>query len=336
MIPPAWSAFGIALAVAILATPVVLHLAARVGLLDRPTERSSHVTVTPRGGGLAILLGVIVAVAVLEPSPPSDLRPVLLGGLVLALLGLADDRFALPVLPRLLAQIIAAVTVVRVTGAPDRLPLPQPLDLPLGPLGGPFTVLWILVVVNACNFMDGIDGLAALQAAVTGIAITLAAWDPSATRIAGATAGAALGFLVYNWSPARIFMGDVGSVLLGYTLAVLPLLAPSETRSSAMLFTALSLSPFLTDTTYTRLRRVLRGGRWWAPHREHLYQRLVAAGWSHGRVTLSTGAFAVVTTGAALVAWGTGSAPVAWGALGLMLALFLGEILVVRRREAQG
>jgi UDP-N-acetylmuramyl pentapeptide phosphotransferase/UDP-N-acetylglucosamine-1-phosphate transferase len=335
MSAPAWSAFAVALIVAALATPVVVRLARRAGFLDRPSERSSHLKVTPRGGGLAIVLAVVIAVGVLEPAPEARVLGVLLGGLVLALLGLADDRFDLPVLPRLLAQVVAAVLAVAATGAPRRFPLPPPLDLELGPAADPLAVLWILVVVNACNFMDGIDGLAALQSAVTGAAIALAAWDPSAGGIAAAASGASLGFLFYNWSPARIFMGDVGSVFLGYTLAVLPLLAPADAKGGAMLFTALSLSPFIADTTYTRLRRIRRGGRWWAPHREHLYQRLVVAGWGHSRVALLIGAIAACTSSAALAASRARSPLGAWGAIALGLGLFLGEVLLVRRVEAR-
>ena len=109
---------------------------------------------------------------------------------------------------------------------------PPPLDLQLGPAGTVVAVVWILAVVNFYNFLDGIDGLAGLQGVITGAGIVLAGWDPLASVLATAVAAGCAGFLVFNWHPARIFLGDVGSGFLGYTFAALPLLAPPETRGT--------------------------------------------------------------------------------------------------------
>ena len=173
--------------------------------------------------------------------------PILLGGVALALIGLADDRAGLSAFTRLVAQLgVVGLVVLRVGGF-ERVPVPALLEHHLGPLAAAATILWIVAVVNFYNFLDGIDGLAALQAVVTGAGVLLAGWDPFAALLAAALVGAAAGFLPFNWSPASVFLGDIGSYFLGYTLAVLPLLAPPQLRSQAAVFVAVSLWLFLAD-----------------------------------------------------------------------------------------
>ncbi len=244
--------------------------------------------------------------------------------MALAVLGLLDDRLSLSAGVRMAAQLVVALAVVLALGGLERLPLPPPLDWPLGALGTPLAALWIVAVVNFFNFLDGIDGLATLQAVVTGSGIAIAAWDPSLALLAGALAGAAAGFLPFNWARASVFLGDVGSYFLGFTLAALPLGAVPEWRSGAVLFVALSLWLFLADATWTLARRGLRGERVHEAHREHLYQRL-ALRFGHARVTLSIGVASAVLTAVALAALASGSAAWAWAALGLALAFFAAE-----------
>ncbi|HSF03850.1 MAG TPA: hypothetical protein VLA62_12615, partial [Solirubrobacterales bacterium] len=220
-----WAPAAVAFALGVLATPLVGAAARRFELLDRPNERSSHTRVTPRGGGVAVALALAGALLVSGTGGGRGLA-FLAGALAMALLGLCDDRFSLPALPRLLAQALVAAGLVWAIGGFSSLPLPPPLDLELGALGAPLAVLWIVAVVNFYNFLDGIDGLAGLQGVVTGAGIALAAWDPFAAAFGAATAGACLAFVLFNWSPARLFLGDAGSLLLGYTFASLPLLAP--------------------------------------------------------------------------------------------------------------
>jgi len=189
-------------------------------------------------------------------------------------------------------------------------------------------MLWVLVVLNAYNFLDGIDGLAALQGAITGVGAGIALGGDALSALAFGVAGGCAGFLPWNWSRASIFMGDVGSNVLGYTFAALPLLLPHGRRDECALFVMLSLWLFLADAVWTRLRRLVRGGRWYAAHREHVYQRLVASGLGHAQVTLAIGAgSALITIGALVLPGGS-------GALALAMALFLGELVWARRREA--
>jgi glycosyltransferase WbpL len=327
----------VAFAVVLVATPAVRFAAARSGLLDVPGPRSSHARVTPRGGGLVLVAALAAAVAFLAPAPwwrRPDVAALLLGAGALAGLGLADDRFSLPATWRLAFQAGAAAAVVAVTGGFARVPLPPPLDVPLGPLADALAVVWIVAVVNFYNFLDGIDGLAALQGAVTGLGIALAGWDPFAASFGAALAGGCAAFLCFNWSPARIFLGDTGSLFLGFGFAALPLLAPAPQRPRAVFFVVLSLWLFLADATVTLGRRLARGARWDEAHREHLYQRLVKAGSSHRAVALAIGAGSAVLTFAALAGWRAGAAFEAAAALAA-LAFFAAEWAVLRAREAR-
>jgi Fuc2NAc and GlcNAc transferase len=314
----------VACILALALTPALRALARRLGLLDRPNPRSSHQAVVPRGGGLAIALGALGALAVAGAGLEGPATPVLLGALALALVGLYDDRFSLPAGVRIAAQLVVAVAVVVALGGLERLPLPRPLDWRLGALGLPLAALWIVAVVNFFNFLDGIDGLATLQAVVTGTGIAIAAWDASLALLAGALAGAAAGFLPFNWERASVFLGDVGSYFLGFTLAALPLGAVPEWRPGAVLFVAVSLWLFLADATWTLARRGLRGERIHVAHREHIYQQL-AARFGHARVTLSIGLASAALTAVALLALATGSAAWGWTALGLATAFFAAE-----------
>jgi len=305
-------------------TPLLRAAAKSIGLLDRPNARSSHAAIVPRGGGVAIALSVLGAFAIVHSGPLSQALPVLLGALALAVVGLSDDRLSLPAGVRVAAQAAVAIAVVTTLGGLERFPLPPPLDWPLGPLGAPLAAFWIVMVVNFFNFLDGIDGLAAFQAAITASGVVIAAWDPSLALLAGALAGAAAGFLPFNWSPASIFLGDAGSYFLGFTLAALPLAAPPDLRSSAVLFVSLSLWLFLADATFTLARRALRGERLHQAHREHLYQQL-ARRFGHARVTLSIGLASAMLTAFSLLALGTRSQAWLWAALGLAVAAFAVE-----------
>jgi glycosyltransferase WbpL len=228
-----------------------------------------------------------------------------------------------------------AVGFVACAGGIDRMPLPPPFDISLGRLGPALGVLWIVAVVNFYNFMDGIDGLAGLQAVITGTGIAAAGFDPLSSFLGAALAGAAAGFLVFNWSPASIFLGDAGSGVLGYTLAVLPFLAPLESRADIVWLVASSLWFFLADATFTLLRRTARGERPHEAHREHLYQRLVAAGSSHSAVSAGLGLAALAVTSLSLAAFKIGDPAFRWASLSVALVLFGLEVRLVQSREAR-
>ena len=200
---------------------------------------------------------------------------------LLAIVGLLDDLYELSSILRLILQISVAVVFVGYIGPLQIITL-GPLSIELGFLGFALTILWLVGFTNLFNFMDGIDGIAGAMGLLGTVAFT--AVLGSGTLAAGtALVGAAtLGFLVQNFPPARIFMGDVGSGFLGFLLAGLAVLGCHEGTPMAAFL--IILSPFLFDGTLTLSRRVIRGERWYTAHRSHLYQRLTLLGWSHGEV----------------------------------------------------
>jgi len=267
---------------------VVRFLRARA-VLDIPNERSSHSRPTPRGGGLAfgavILGGILVAAAAGWVRSAVALALVPSGGAI-ALVGWIDDRRGLPARFRLLVHVAAAVWVVYCFGPADRLELGR-LSLPLGPAAAIVSVLGLVWLSNLFNFMDGIDGIAASEAASVAIiaaSLCLRAGDTEPAWLFLLVAAAVLGFLPWNWAPARVFMGDSGSVVLGFLLGALALLENQRTVIPA-LGSALLLGVFLVDATLTLIRRAARGERLSVAHRSHAYQRAVQAGASHARVS---------------------------------------------------
>src|SRR5262245_2803863 len=316
-------------------TPLVRAAARRLGFIDHPGPRSSHHQPTPRGGGLAIAAGIAAVAAVHAPlwAGRPDAVAFAGGAVLVALSGLVDDRVRVPPLVRLALHVVAAVGVVGVAGPLRHLPLPAPLDVPLGRAGAMLAVLWIVAAINFYNFMDGIDGLASVQAVITGGVIALSAPEPLAALLGAAVAGGSAGFLVFNWAPARIFLGDVGSGLLGYTLSAIPFLAPPDTRDKVVLLVGTSLSLFLADATACVVRRVAQGRRWDEAHREHVYQRWANSGAGHERVTTFIAFGSVVTTLLAFLAWRESAAAVAWAGLAAGIAAFVFEWWWVARLE---
>jgi glycosyltransferase WbpL len=267
-------------------TPFLATWAHRRNLLDIPNERSSHVIATPRIGGVALVTSVFIGVGLLQIAGAGisrDAAIVLAGALAIAALGLADDFWTLSAVLRLLVQAAVAATVVATVG-----PLPFGLFAPGGWGAMVLSVFWIGLLTNAYNFMDGIDGIAGMQALVAGVGWTIVAFLAGAGDIAALSlllAAASSGFLLHNWHPAKVFMGDAGSGFFGFLFAALPLLA--HTGDGSLLWCgALLMWPFLFDTVFTLLRRASRFENILSAHRSHIYQRFVLTGCSHRDVTL--------------------------------------------------
>ena len=275
---PAWLLPALAAASA-LGTWLTLRYARRRSLFDQPGERRSHAVPTPRGGGLGIAVALLLAAAFAAFSGwvSWPQAAAFVGGLTLvAGIGWVDDHRPLSPWLRLAVQCLAGgVLALGLFGIDGRW------GWALLALGA------VPVLVNVWNFMDGIDGLATSQALLAAVALALLA--PETAAPAGwALAAACCGFLPFNFPRARIFLGDVGSGTLGYALAVVALLAASESGAGAVsrgLLVLLPLSAFLVDASLTLAGRMLAGERWWLPHVSHLYQRWVRAGRSHVFVT---------------------------------------------------
>ena len=280
-----------ALTVSALLTGLVRATVAR-HMLDHPNERSSHSSAVPRGGGLAVVavvLGVIAWSGWRGAIAPNVAIALMGGGSSVAFVGWLDDRSSLSSTLRLGVHTLAAVWTVAWLGGFPALTLGES-TLAFGAVGSILAALAVVWSTNLFNFMDGIDGIAGMEALSVGLfggLLLLARGAPGLGGVALATAGAALGFLCWNWSPARIFMGDVGSGFLGYLLAGLALASENAQALPALVWLILA-SAFVLDATVTLLRRVRRG-YWRDAHRTHAYQRAVQGGLSHAQVAALVG-----------------------------------------------
>ncbi|EQM76940.1 MraY family glycosyltransferase [Stenotrophomonas hibiscicola] len=273
-----WLVMGALLGLALLSaalTWAARGYALRRQLFDQPGERRSHSVATPRGGGIAIVISLLVTAGVAMWAWPAALPSLLVAALGLALvagIGWWDDHRPLPAMRRLMVHFIAAAllaALVRVHGGSWLLAV--------------LVLLFTASLINIWNFMDGINGIAASQAVVVALGLApLLPWPYSLAAIALGLA--CLGFLPFNFPRARIFMGDVGSGALGYAVAAVLALASVKTDINWILL-LVSASPFLVDAGFTLLARIISGQRWMEPHTQHVYQRAVQAGASHARVT---------------------------------------------------
>jgi UDP-N-acetylmuramyl pentapeptide phosphotransferase/UDP-N-acetylglucosamine-1-phosphate transferase len=272
---------------------------------DVPNERSLHKAPTPRTGGLAILLGLVTALDATLGRPEGPALWICAATGVLALVSFVDDRKGLPVGVRLLAQVLAAAAAVWGAGlAAPRAWLPFLGDVAFGVLAAPLSFLGLLWLTNLYNFMDGMDGFAGSMTAIGGAFLGLALLRGGAAGAASPAfflAAASAGFLLWNRPPARIFMGDVGAVPIGFLVGCLGL-AGAATGAFDPAVPLLCFAPFVLDATATLFQRLLRGERVWQAHRSHYYQRLVLAGWTHGR-TLRAETVLMALSGAAALAW---------------------------------
>ena len=336
------AASGAAFLLALVACGLPRDFAARRALVDVPNERSLHTIPVPRLGGVGIAIGVwgvMGAVLALTPGRPAkDVLVWLVASIVTAATGLVDDLRPVSAGARMAIQCAIALGFTLSIGAPAQIVLAEGLALSL-PVWATtaVAVVWIVGVLNIYNFMDGMDGLAGAQAISAGLAIGVALAAHGHTDlalIAGLVAAASAGFFVHNVGPARIFMGDAGSTMLGFTFAALSLAAHARPDPVPLPVVPLALAPFLLDGTFTLLRRASRGEAVWKAHRTHLYQRAVTAGLSHRDVLGPYAAW----MGAAAISAVLGARAEAWGMLGLGGAMALGLLATyawVRRIEAQ-
>jgi UDP-N-acetylmuramyl pentapeptide phosphotransferase/UDP-N-acetylglucosamine-1-phosphate transferase len=309
----------LAAALAFVLVGLVRRLAVRHGVLDHPSERSSHATATPRGGGLGLILSVLFF-GVWIATRPFDwaVLALLAGAATVAMIGWIDDRRGLAVGPRLAVHVIAGA-LVGIVAATDGSTLPIRLLLFAG------WTFWTVSSVNLVNFMDGINGLVASQVAI--FALSLALFPPGATLVASLAivlASACVGFLPWNFPRARIFLGDVGSGALGYLVPLLALLA-NRADGIGIVPAQLPLLPLYVDAVWTIFRRWRNGERITTPHRSHLYQRLANGGMGHSAVTII---YAVAAVGGALAAHaGRTSRLTAWTALYALATIGAGSLL---------
>ncbi|MCC6139079.1 MAG: glycosyltransferase family 4 protein [Nitrospira sp.] len=322
-------------------------------ILDRPNERSLHAKPTPRIGGIGILAGLLFGLILAEwlgfslggSDGTTLFGSSLAWGIVLLTYGLAlvsfiDDRGGIPV-PIRLATHLAAASALVIGGGLELPALSFPLVgvVDLGWFSVPVSIGFLVWMTNLYNFMDGMDGFAGGMAVAGGIALAGFGWGMGHTvlfLVGGGVAVSSVGFLLHNFPPAKIFMGDVGSVPLGFLFGSLMLLGVRDGVFDGwvpiMLF-----SPFIVDATVTLLRRLVRGERIWQAHRTHYYQRLVLLGWGHTQTVLAE--YGLMAVCGAL-AWGFQMADermrcVLLGCWGLLMVAAMAGVHLAERRVAR-
>jgi UDP-GlcNAc:undecaprenyl-phosphate GlcNAc-1-phosphate transferase len=357
----------VAAAVTYLLTPFVRRFAEVIGAYTPVRDRDVHTIPTPRLGGIAMFLGVCAALLVASRLhtlqrvfDTSEARGVLFGGALLVAIGAADDKWGLDALTKLAGQILAAGVMVLQGVQLLYLPVPGQGALSLGPdLGVPLTVIFVVVTINAVNFIDGLDGLAAGVVGIASLAFFAYSYELSVvhhfdratapTLITAILMGACVGFLPHNFNPARVFMGDSGSMLLGLMLAaasvsLLGRLDPSAISASVVFPSLLPLLipvavlavPFV-DLLLAVARRTRTGQAPWAPDKLHLHHRLLRLGHSHARAVL------IMYLWSALIAGGAVTVAFAHDRPLLVLSAYLaaGAVLLIasnvpRLRHARG
>jgi len=328
-----------AFTISYLLTRFILSFSLKRNLLDIPNVRSSHTIPKPRLGGVALTVSFYVSCATLflvglRPFPSSiTAAGILAGGAIIALLGLYDDLRGLDARMKLLAQLAICSIVIASGVVMEELTLPLIGTINLGALSVPFTVLWILGITNFYNFIDGIDGLAAGTGMIASSFLIVVGGMAGAPMLGGVyaiLAGSCLGFLRYNFPPARIFMGDMGSTFIGYSFAVLSVMG-SKVGIPAFL-TILLLGAVLADAALTLIRRIVGREKVLSPHRTHYYQRLTALGLSHKQVTLLEYLIAVLLGVSALMALSGDRIFVTFFAI-MWLGFFLWVLVKIRSME---
>lgn len=312
-------------------------------ITDIPNYRSAHAEPVPGGGGVGFagttILGMIVFLIWSGQGVSAPFLVTLAVMTVVLLVGWTDDLRGLSQAFRMGIYSLAAVAVVLFVGKFSTFYIPLIGIVQTGILGYLLAFLWIVGWLNAYNFMDGLDGMAALQAMIIALGWCIFTWKWNLPGLFALNALLLAGigvFLVYNWSPARVFMGDGGSVFLGLIFGVMPLLADSMLDNVLAGFVVwpatLMLWPFLFDTLYTFVRRLAAGERVFVAHRSHLYQRLYRIGWSHDRVTILYSFYALLSLAGAVL-FEQGGKWVRLGVAVFMLLYSLLHVLFVRRME---
>ncbi len=311
-------AFVVAMALAAALTPLAARIARRVGAIAMPSERGLAIRSTPLLGGLAILVGVLVAAAIWMPATIKlpravgtrgsggtvDTWAMLAGAVLITIVGAIDDARDLPPLGKLIGQIAAAVIAVRAGVKVTDVTLPFIGAFQFPHAGGVLTVIWLVGLMNVVNFSDGADGLAAGLCTIDGVAFAIIAFDlnvNAAGVLAALTAGASLGFLFHNFPPADIFMGDSGANLLGYLLGVVAVIGSLKTNVVVALVVPLFILavPFL-DTSFVIAKRLKSKRKPWSADANHFHHRMARIGFSQRKTIIYLYGWTVMLAGLAV------------------------------------
>jgi len=310
-------------------TGISAWYARRRGMLEIPTDRHSHTEPTPVGGGAGIVMSLAIVVLLQSAGTAGGAfwaRCLLPGFIILGLVGWRDDQVSLSAWLRFSVQVLVSLELLWCFGAHGLVD---------GPWSFLAALIYLLWMTNLYNFMDGSNGMAGFQGVFAGLALAwlyIAAGEAQPALVAALLAAACIGFLPWNLGRARVFMGDVGSGPLGFVFALLLIYGVLH-GSIGIPVAWLVMLVFMCDSTLTLLTRVLKGERWYNPHKQHLYQRLIACGWTHGGVLLLYQLVNLVVVAPAIavaVKFPASAVPVASS---VTLALGLGWLLAIKKLE---
>lgn len=274
--------------VAISLTPLVKKLAIRIGAVDQPNQRKIHAKIMPRLGGLAIFASFMIGFIIFNPDSPY-FWPIFVGAVLITGTGIFDDLYELSAKVKFFVQFLAATIVVLGGAQVTFINLPFGETLHFGYFSIPITILWIVGVTNAINLIDGLDGLAAGVSSIalitiSGLAISLG--DVFVAFVGFMLLGSTLGFLLYNFHPAKIFMGDTGALFLGYMIGVLSILGFKNATLFSLIVPITILGVPLLDTFFAIVRRVVHKKPLYAPDKLHLHHCLLKLGFGHRQTVI--------------------------------------------------
>ncbi|MEK4228411.1 glycosyltransferase family 4 protein [Solibacillus sp. FSL H8-0538] len=317
----------VAFLASILLTPLVKRLAFRIGAVDAPNYRKVHARIMPRLGGLAIYCAFIIGFIFLKLTTGFESKyayAILIAATIVVITGVIDDMREISAKAKLLGQIIAACIVVFAGGIQiNEINLPfggEPLAF--GWLSIPLTILWIVGITNAINLIDGLDGLAAgvsTIALVTLAAMAMLMGNGFVIAMASILAAASIGFLFYNFHPAKIFMGDTGALFLGFMISVFALLGFKNVTVISLIIPIIMLGVPISDTFFAIVRRVRMKQKWSDPDKSHLHHRLLDLGFSHRQTVLLIYGIAIMFGLAAIIF----SMAKVWGAILLITVILV-------------
>ena len=275
--------------ISIVITPLIRKFAFLIGATDRPNYRKVHQSIMPRLGGLAIFISFIAGILILKPVHQHSF-PILLGCFIIIITGVCDDMFQLPAKYKLVSQLAAACSVVFLGGLEVVfINLPFGGQLQFGLLSIPFTILWIVGITNAINLIDGLDGLAAGVSSIALITISGIAFIQGNFYVVAVgliVLASTLGFLIYNFHPASIFMGDTGALFLGFIISVLSLLGFKNVTFISFIIPIIILGVPISDTLFAIIRRIINKQPLSAPDKSHLHHCMLRMGFSHRQTVL--------------------------------------------------
>jgi UDP-GlcNAc:undecaprenyl-phosphate/decaprenyl-phosphate GlcNAc-1-phosphate transferase len=316
----------------ILLTPLVKKLAFKIGATDKPNHRKVHSRIMPRLGGLAIFLSFLIGILIMDPSDEllgEYHLSIVIAGFIIILTGMLDDVREISPKIKLLGQVAAAAVVVIYGGLQvEFINLPFGGIIDFGYFSIPFTMIWIIGITNAINLIDGLDGLAGGVSSIALISIagmSLATGNPYVTIMALIVAASTVGFLFFNFHPAKIFMGDTGALFLGYIISVLSLLGYKNITFVSLIIPVIILGVPISDTFFAIIRRLVNKQPLSAPDKSHLHHCLLKSGFTHRQTVLLIYFMAALFGLAAFIF----SQATVWGSILVILAILITIELVV-------